>query len=186
MTKWPRGHRSDVPFSWVPCTMHHDPHLLAAYVDVYRKALEDCEDLYRSAALEVLHSQPELAKDARRDFLHRMIDLHRGLALKIFVDVAFVERRWSDEALELAEELSLHLYQKDLKRGQVLEALDHYLSQTGLTWDVLLGPFERLSAIRGRAAELETLIIRMANLVAKVDGHVTPREIRQLDWIRSE
>src|SRR5262249_10854331 len=80
-------------------------HLLAAYVDVYRKALEDCEDLYRSAALEVLHSQPELAKDARRDFLHRMIDLHRGLALKIFVDVAFVERRWSDEALELAEEL---------------------------------------------------------------------------------
>jgi hypothetical protein len=163
-----------------------EPIDLSDFVAAYRQALEDCEDLYRSAALEVLHAQPEMSKDARRDFLHRMIDLHRGLVLKIFVDVAFVERRWSDEALELAEEMFQHLYHKHLKHDQVLEALDHYLQQTGLSYDVLLGPFERLSVLRGRAAELQTVVVRLANLVAKVDGGVTPKEVVQLRWIRAE
>jgi hypothetical protein len=163
-----------------------DPDDLTDFMDGYRQALEDCEDLYRSAALEVLHAQPELSKDARRDFLHRMIDLHRGLVLKIFVDVAFVERRWSDEALELAEVMFEHLYHKQLKRNQVLEALDHYLQQTALSLDVLLGPFERMSVLRARAAELQTVVVRLANLVAKVDGRVTSKEVVQLRWIRAE
>jgi AAA+ superfamily predicted ATPase len=163
-----------------------DPDDLSEFIDEYRETLADCEDLYRSAALEVLHTQPELSKDSRRDFLHRMIDLHRGLALKIFVDIAFVERRWSDEALELAEELFLHLYGKKLNRNQVSETLNHYLQQTVISLDVLLGPFERMSVLRCRAAELQTIVVRMANLVAKVDGRITSREVRQLEWIRAE
>jgi hypothetical protein len=163
-----------------------DPEDLTDFIEGYRQALEDCEDLYRSAALEVLHAQPELSKDARRDFLHRMIDLHRGLVLKLFADVAFVERRWSDEALELAEVMFEHLYHKQLNRKQVLEALDHYLQQSTLSLDVLLGPFERMSVLRPRAAELQTVVVRMANLVAKVDGRVTPKEVVQLRWIRAE
>src|SRR6266436_1627653 len=99
-------------------------------VDEFRTALDDCDRLYRSSAQDVVHSQPELTKEAGRDFVHRMVDLHRGLLLKIFVEVAFVERQWSEEALELAEELFWHLYHKRLNRNQVLEALDHYLQQT--------------------------------------------------------
>jgi hypothetical protein len=163
-----------------------EPADLSDFVEAFRQAMEDCEDLYRSGALEVLRAQPEISQEARRDFLHRMIDLHRGLVLKIFVDVAFVERRWSDEALELGEVMFQHLYDKHLKRDQVLEALDHFLQQTGLSYGVLLGPFERLTVLRGRAAELQTIIVRLANLVAKVDGRVTPKEVVQLRWIRAE
>jgi hypothetical protein len=81
---------------------HSEPSELFELVEEFRKALQDCDDLYRSSAQDVVHSQPELTKEARRDYIHRMIDLHRGLVLKIFVEMAFVERRWSDEALELA------------------------------------------------------------------------------------
>src|SRR5439155_4783076 len=88
--------------------------------------------------------------------------------------------------LELAEELFWHLYHKRLNRNQVLEALDHYLQQTTLPWDAVLGPFERMAMLRGRAAELQTLIIRLANLVAKANGRVNKREVNQLNWIRAE
>jgi SpoVK/Ycf46/Vps4 family AAA+-type ATPase len=163
-----------------------EPPELFELIEEFRKALHDCDDLYRSAAQDVVHSQPELSKEARRDYIHRMVDLHRGLLLKTFVEVAFVERRWSDEALELAEELFWHLYHKRLNREQVLEALDHYLQQSILPWDVLLGPFERMTILRGRATTLQSLVIRLANIVTKANGRVNQREIDQLKWIRAE
>ena len=43
-----------------------------------------------------------------------------------------------------------------------------------------------LAILRGRAAELQTLIIRLANLVAKANGRVNKREVNQLNWIRAE
>src|SRR5205814_8059586 len=70
---------------------------------------------------------------------------------------------------------------KQIKRG-----LHHFLEQTGLTWDALLGPFERLAAFRLRAPQLQSLVMRLANLVAKADGRVTPQEVRQLQWIQAE
>src|SRR5207247_8692197 len=69
---------------------------------------------------------------------------------------------------------------------QLKSALAHFHQLTGLTWDILLGPFERLEAFRGRADRLQTVVLRIANCVAKADGHVEPEEVRQLQWIQAE
>src|SRR5689334_13376142 len=120
------------------------------YLEEFRTALEDCEGLYRSAALECARSHPELVGESRREFVQRMVDLSHGLMLKIFVEIAYIDRHWSSEDLFVAGVLFEHVWDQKLDRKQLKEALAHYLGQTGLTWDVLLGPFERLAPFRGR------------------------------------
>jgi AAA+ superfamily predicted ATPase len=159
---------------------------LAPLVDAFRGALEDCRDLYHAGAIECLRTHPEMADTSQDEFVQRMVDLHRGLLLKLFVEVAYVDRRWTEEELVLAIELFDHVWNKRLTEKQARVALAHYLDQDALTWDVLLGPFERLSSFRPHAARMQALVMRIANLVAKVDGKVEPKEVRQLHWIQSE
>jgi hypothetical protein len=164
-------------------TIPDDP---ADLVDEFRQALEDCEDLYRDCAVECADARPGLTGEKRSEFFHRMMDLHRGLVLKIFVAVAYVDRRWAPEELVLARQLLVHVWHRRLDDKQIRVALAHYLDQTALTWDVLLGPFERLQEFRRRSAELKTVVLRIANLVAKVDGRVAPAEVEQLQWVQAQ
>ena len=122
--------------------------------------------MYRTCAVECAEARPDLAGEPRSAFLHRMIDLHRGLLLKTFVEVAYVDHHWTDEELLLARELYEHVWRRQLDDKQLRVALSHFLDQSDLTWDVLLGPFERLKEFRQRAPELQTVVLRIANLVA--------------------
>ncbi len=155
-------------------------------VDEFRRALEDCEDLYRSSALEHVRTRPDSLLEAPRDFVHRMLNLYRGLVLKIVVETAHIDGRWSSQELALAIELYEHLWGRQLNEEQVKEALAHFQQLTGLTWDILLGPFERLETFRRRADRLQTVVMRIANCVAKADGQVGAAEVRQLQWIQAE
>lgn len=152
----------------------------------FRKALADCENLYITCAQECARTNPDAVQGSRRDFLQRMVDLSHALMLRIFVEVGYVDQRWSAESLELAEELFLHVWSKRLNRRQLKEALAHFMDQEGMRWDTLLGPFVRLAAFRRRRDQLQTTVMRVANLIAKADGHILPEEVRQLQWIQSE
>src|SRR5438105_871007 len=152
---------------------------LAPLVEAFRSTLADCRDIYHAGAIECLRTHPEMAETSQGEFVQRMIDLHRGLLLKLFVEVAYVDHRWTEEELILAIELFDHIWHKRLTEKQARVALAHYLDQDALTWDVLLGPFERLPAFRPHAARLQTIVMRIANLVAKVDGKVEAKEVRQ-------
>jgi hypothetical protein len=159
---------------------------LAACVTEFRKALRELEDVYRSGAIECARLYPQLAGGSASEFLERMLDLHRGLAMKVFVEVAHIDWHWSDEELVLARELFEHIWGRRLDEPELRRALDHVREQERLTWDALLGPFGRLAPLRNRADRLMTLVLRLANLAAKVDGHVIPDEVRQLQWIQAE
>jgi hypothetical protein len=172
-----------VPFSSMSDSGRH---YLDAVVEEFRRALEDCEHLYVTSAQECLRLHPEMVEDSRRDFLHRMVDLHRGLILKIFLAVAFVDRHWSHEDIVLAGTMFEHLWGRRLNDSQIRQSLDHFLEQSGLTWDVLLGPFDRLESFRQRIDQIQTVVLRIANLVAKADGRLSPEEARQLEWIQAE
>jgi hypothetical protein len=160
---------------------------LVPLVEEYRAALEDCERLYRVSALECsrAHQAPYYA-ESEGDFLERMVNLGRGLMVRIFVDIAYLDHRWSPEALVLAAELFEYIWGKRLKPKQLKEALAHFQEQKGLTWDTLLGPFHRLAPFRSRLHELKTVVMRQANLVAKVNGQLTADEVQQLRWIQNE
>jgi AAA+ superfamily predicted ATPase len=55
-----------------------------------------------------------------------------------------------------------------------------------LTWDALLGPFDRLKPFRQRAERVRTVVMRLANTVAKANGRLSPEEVRQLRFIQAE
>jgi hypothetical protein len=51
--------------------------------DEYRRALAECETLYHRAGLEITNSFPQLVEDSSEKFITRMLDLYRGLMIKI-------------------------------------------------------------------------------------------------------
>jgi ATPase family associated with various cellular activities (AAA)/AAA lid domain len=163
-----------------------DRDYLKSLVEEFRRALQDCEDLYVSAAQEVARLHPESMGCPQRQFSERMIDLYRGLILKVFIAVAFVDHQWSHEDLVLARAMFEHLWGRRLNEEQTREALTHFLHHTGLAWDALLNAFDRLEAFRQRSDQIQTMVIRIANLVAKADGRLAPEEEQQLKWIQAE
>src|SRR5262245_17994523 len=99
-----------------------------ALAQEFRTALEECEELYRSAGEQCAPLNPELSEEAAGAFVARMLELHRALVVKLLVEIAQVDWRWSPEELLLAGELSENVWGKrycdaELKRrfARVLE-----------------------------------------------------------------
>lgn len=159
---------------------------LSHLVEQYRDALEDCHELYVSCAKECARLNPTLSGEARREFIQRMVDLGHGLKLKIFVELAYVDHSWSSDVLVLAETLFEHVWGQELDKRQLKDALVHFMAQTGMTFDVLLRPFERMATFRSRVDEVQTVVMRQANLVAKADGNDCLEDVTQLRWIQAE
>jgi SpoVK/Ycf46/Vps4 family AAA+-type ATPase len=152
----------------------------------YRELLTECERLYETCATRFTERHPDLIHDSPEHFLERMLELHRGLVLKVFVEIAQADHRISAREMELARELFDHAWQKRLTDDQIKEALVHYTETTHLRWDSLLWPFERLSSFRARANDLFALVQRMALAVAGANKRVDPRAMDQLRWIVKE
>ncbi len=152
----------------------------------YRELLGECSRLYRLCATQFADKHPELINDTPTAFLERMLDLHRGLVLKVFVEIAEADQRISSRERELARELFDHAWRKELSDEQVKEALIHYAETTHLRWDSLLWPFRQLSTFRAHANDLFALVQRMALTVAAANKHVDPRAVEHLHWIIAE
>jgi hypothetical protein len=165
---------------------HLDPSELVPIIDEYRKALQECGDLYEACARECLRTNLDLSGKTDDEFVQGMVDLSHGLVLKIFLDIAALDGQWGEEDLLLGVELAEHIWGKRLKPKQLREALDHCQRQGVPAWDVLLGPFGRLRPFERRSARLQTAVMRQANLVAKANGQLTSEEIRQLRFIQEE
>jgi len=159
---------------------------LSLLARAFRQAMEKCESIYHTAALEYAHRYPEQVNRSSADFVGRMLDLHRGVVIKVFVEIAHVDWQWSANELRLAAQLFEHVWRQRLKDDQLRQALAHVLEKSHLRWESLLGPFERLGLLRRHAAELQATIIDMARLVAQADGRVESKKTRQLQWIQSE
>lgn len=152
----------------------------------FTRALADCERLYREAAKETLRLRATDAKSAE-DFRELMVDLHRGLVVKIFVEITQSDWSWNPAERDLASALVAHVWGVQLPPEELRAALDEMVEKAGrLTWDGLVDPFERYPPLRERVADLEAIVVRIANLVAKIDGTAAPAEIKRIEWIRSE
>jgi tellurite resistance protein len=152
----------------------------------FRRALRDCEHLYRDAAQQIVRFHPELLHEPPADFLTLMLDLHRGLLIKAFVDVAQVDWHWSREERVLGAELVEHVWDRKLRGEQLKRALEHMVNHADLEWGSLVRPFAELPPLRDSAGHLETVVLRIANLVAKADGGLCTEEVQQLEWIQRE
>ncbi len=153
----------------------------------FRSALADCKRLYIQAARASLEDRPDADEQTRHDLIRRMVDLHKGLLLKIYATVTCADSRWSRSERELACELIDHLWQQRLSGEELKQVARRMFEDAGrLNWYSLVRPFDQIVKIRNLAAELQTVAMRVANLVAKSDGTVTTEEANVIRSIQQE
>lgn len=160
---------------------------LNSLIQHFQQSLADCRRLYVESARECVRQHPQLIPGEPDDFVQMMADLHKGLLTKIYVTITEADWRWCHAERRLAEVLFEHLWGKRLSGRQLEEVATRVADRAHqLQWYSLIRPFDQIAPLRDRIGELETVTLRVANLVARADGKVTPQEAAYLRSIQQE
>ncbi|MBI1900628.1 MAG: AAA family ATPase [Planctomycetia bacterium] len=163
-----------------------DP-LLAPLLEAFHETLQDCRLLYRNCAEDCARYHPQAVQGPVADFINRMLDLHGALLVKVFVSMVKADLRWSHAEQALTEELIEHLWAQELTPDKLRPAMDHLVDQEPkIPWWSVLRPFAELPVFKDRHGELETIVVRLANIVAKADGEFHDQEMNELRAIQNE
>ncbi|MDG2381350.1 MAG: AAA family ATPase [Pirellulaceae bacterium] len=152
-----------------------------------RESLENCEKLFRTSAFIVKQECPHLIKGDPNKFLDLMVDLHRGLLVKILVEIAESDRNWNPAECEVAMLILHHVWSVRIDQADLALALRRVSDRAEkLKWRSLLKPYIEMPPIHDKLTDLSTIIMRVANLVAKADGTVESCEHAVLRRIQAE
>ena len=156
-------------------------------VNQFNHCLHECRRVYLDGAQRVIRESPHHLIDvAPRKFMDLMDDLHRGLLIKLFVAIAGADKVWTRREEHLAGVLFFHMWQRQLNDEQIRESIRHIESQAEfLNWPELIRPFYTIGPLSESSAELETIVIRLGNLIAKADGRPTSVELSELKEIQN-
>lgn len=153
----------------------------------FRQLLGQCRELYLSAGEQCVRDFPDQLPQSGSGFVQLMDDLHRALVVKIFITICEADRRWSTNEKFLAEVLLFHLWSQWLNEED-LKAAIHDMSgkASSLKWYALVRPFDQIAPLRERVGELETIAMRLANVVARADGPLKQREALHVKMVQDE
>jgi uncharacterized tellurite resistance protein B-like protein len=154
---------------------------------LFRSTLNECRELYVSSGILCARQYPHLIAQPGEKFVQLMDDLHRALVIKVYFEVCEADRHWSAGERALAEELFDHLWGQRLT-GEKLQIAARKTAEdtTKLQWYSLIRPFDRIAPLRERIGTLETLVTRLANIVARADGELGPEESAVIRSIQDE
>lgn len=143
-------------------------------------AMQECRELYLSCVAAGARSA------AARQLASSQDRLHRGLLAKIYSTIAEADGRWTYEEQRCVAMLLDHV--GVARPAEELEQTARRVARQAarLDWSRLLRPFREIPLLCRRAADLETLILRIANLIAKADGVVAPAETAALHAMQAE
>ncbi|MCO8122271.1 AAA family ATPase [Stieleria sp. TO1_6] len=143
----------------------------------YREALVETQQLYVESGKLVRGSYGWLGGGDDPDaasISEQMDDLHQGFLMKVFASVVTDASAKNMEQRQLGRVLLEHIWGKSVLGSQLHEAVDWLISAADdFEWADLVRPFVELPEIRDRWGQLETLAMRMANLLTAVDGNVS-------------
>jgi SpoVK/Ycf46/Vps4 family AAA+-type ATPase len=153
----------------------------------FRQLLGQCRELYLSAGEQCVRDFPDQLPQSGSGFVQLMDDLHRALVVKIFITICEADRRWSTNEKFLAEVLLFHLWSQWLNEEDLKTAI-HDMSgkASSLKWYALVRPFDQIAPLRERVGELETIAMRLANVVARADGPLKEREALRVKLVQDE
>ena len=153
----------------------------------FRQLLGECRELYVSSGQLIASEHPDLLPGSGEHFIHLMDDLHRALLVKVFITICEADRRWSKNEKFLAEVLLFHLWDQWLS-GEPLKAALAQMSEKAikLKWYAVIRPFDQIAPLRDRIGQLETIVTRMANIVARADGPMKSSESAHVKMIQDE
>ena len=164
-----------------------DDERVLATVRAYRDALTTTQQLYQDAGRQITQQYAWLIENDPAAFTSQMDDLHRGLAMKVFGELAPSGTMDSLEHRQIGRVLLSHVWGKPVLGPELHDAVRWLINESAnFRWEELVQPFAALPPLRDRWGELVSAVSRMANVVAKSDGQVGPAETLKLQQIQSE
>lgn len=145
-------------------------------IRLYRESLRQTQALYIASGELIRGSYGWLGRegDDATSIANQMEALHQGFVMKVFAAVVDNADAQALEQRQLGRVLLEHLWGKSVLGSQLQEAVNWLLEAAqDFQWRDLVRPFAEIPAIRDRWGELETLAMRMANLIAAADGSLT-------------
>ncbi len=156
-------------------------------IGMLRRVLRDCGKLYRKCGAWMVRRHPTLLEGRADQFEELMDDLHRGLLMKVYVTVVRADDRWTPQEKRVAAAMIEHLWGQELRGKALREAAIGLFQQADqLRWESLVAPFVRYAPLADSKAQVETIVMRLANLVAKCDGQTMPEEAVALHTLQRE
>lgn len=145
----------------------------------------DGQQLYEECSQNYIKASPKAVKNPA-EFCSQIQDLFRGLFLKIIHGVVLSDRKLTSNELQLCRRIFTQLWNRDFSEENVKSVLIKHAQQEPYRWEDLLWPFGRLQAFHSRVAELETLVMRLAQLLRRADGKNTETETNYVRWLHGE
>ncbi len=159
-------------------------------IRLYREALKETQALFVESGQLVRGSYGWLSGGEEADaasIADQMNDLHQGFLMKVFAAVVPDVSGRTLEQRQLGRVLLEHIWGKSVMGSQLHEAVDWLVSAAAdFQWADLVRPFAELPSLRDRWGELETLAMRMANLLTSVDGSVSVADNKNLKAMQSQ
>ncbi|MCB9938828.1 MAG: AAA family ATPase [Planctomycetaceae bacterium] len=156
-------------------------------LEQFQQAIHACQQLYLSSAKLCIQQCPSFLPGTPESFVQLMDDLHKGLLIKVYVTVVEADQRWSQEEKRFGRVLFDHIWPGGVPGGQLRDAAAHVFREAkSLNWSSLVRPFAQMQPLHERGDQLVTVVIRLANLVAKADGAPKPGELARLQEIQNE
>ena len=157
-------------------------------VRLYRDALRQTRQLFLESGEAAEHdyawlgSEPEAADATPPPRLSQQLDdLHQGFVMKVFATVCPDARAPTLAQRQLGRVLLEHLWGETVMGRGLPEAVQWLIDTAeGLSWFELTRPFVELPSLRDRWAEVETMAVRMAKLIATVDGDDSPQDRQRI------
>lgn len=156
-------------------------------LEQFQQTIRDCQQLYLSSAKLCIQQCPSFLPGTPESFVQLMDDLHKGLLIKVYVTIVEADQRWSLEEKRLGRVLFDHIWPGGVPGGQLRDAAAHVFREAkSLNWSSLVRPFSQMQPLHEQIDRLLTIVIRLANLVAKADGDAEPGELARLQEIQRE
>ncbi|MGI9455548.1 MAG: AAA family ATPase, partial [Aeoliella sp.] len=160
---------------------------IPARPSLFSRTLRECRKLYVSSGELCERNYPHLVEKGDGQFVALMDDLHRALVLKIYLQICEADKKWSKQERFLGEVLCHHLWGQWLSGEKLNETMKRASSESNkLKWYSLVRPFERIEPLRERVGRLDTIVARLANIVARADGTLQPPEAAVIKSIQIE
>ncbi len=159
----------------------------ARLIGLLSRVLRDCRKLYKHGGTYMVRRYPTMIEGRRDNFVELMDDLHRGLLIKVYVTTVRADDRWTGPEKKVAAAMIEHLWGEQLRGQQLREAATGLFQQADmLSWESLVAPFVRYAPLGDSKAQVETIVMRLANLVAKCDGQTMPEEAIALHTLQRD
>lgn len=152
-----------------------------------RRVMRDTRKLYTDSGHQLVARHKTLLGDRADSFVALMDDLHRGLLVKVYTFIIRSDGRWTRMEKYVCSLLIEHLWDQRLHGSALRDAAEGVLQHADtLVWESLVRPFVAYAPLTDRIAEVHTVVMRLANLVAKCDGLTSPEETVALQNLQHE